>query len=79
MKLRTQTKKVELFSINVDSVNEDFGLKAEVMCVDKPKLLEIDNPCYSQLIQHYPHLKEVKMDDEDTKPKLPVHPNSWGK
>ena len=37
MMLGAQTK-VELFSINVDSVNEDFGLKVEVTRVDKPKL-----------------------------------------
>ena len=41
--------------------------------MNKGELLSLDNPRYQALISKYPHLKEVKMSDQDTKPQLPVH------
>lgn len=42
--------------------------------VHKTELLTIANPSHSQLIQRYsPHLKGVHLNDDDTKPSLPVY------
>lgn len=73
MMLGVQTKRVELFSVKVENLKKDFHLQVEVTRVDKPNLLEIDNPGYRETLQRYTHLKGVEMSDSDTKPKLPVH------
>lgn len=39
--------------------------------VDKPELMLLQNPKYEELKRKYQHL--VRMDDEDSKPLLPVH------
>ena len=41
--------------------------------VDRGELLTLNNPRYKEIITKFPHLKEVKMDDVDEKPQLPVH------
>lgn len=40
---------------------------------EQRRTFSLDNPRYQSLIAKYPHLQEVKMDDEDTKAHLPVH------
>ena len=45
--------------------------------VDKSELVLLDNPKYPDLIHHYQHLKDVVMEDNDTKDKLPVHLSSY--
>ena len=51
----------------------DFQLSVEVTRVEKPKLLELNNPKYNDIVERYTHLKGVEMDDNDTKTMLPVH------
>ena len=41
--------------------------------VEKPQLVTLDNPNYSDLKAKYSHLEGVHMDDDDTKSSLPVH------
>ena len=41
--------------------------------VDKSVLLSIPNPRYADKIKKFSHLMGVTMDDEDTKPELPIH------
>lgn len=48
-------------------------MAVEVTKVDKGELVLLNNPNYPNLIQQYQHLKNVAMDDNDTKEKLPVH------
>ena len=51
MMLGVQTKRVELSLSKVESLKKDFSLEVEVTRVEKPKLLEIDNPGYSEILQ----------------------------
>lgn len=46
-------------------------MNVNLIKVEKGELLTIDN--YEAVIAKYPHLKEVKVRDRDTKPQLPVH------
>ena len=48
-----------------------FTVIANLIKVDKPGLLFIENPNYKNLVQNYPHLKGVK--EGYKKAKLPVH------
>ncbi|PFX12136.1 hypothetical protein AWC38_SpisGene23954 [Stylophora pistillata] len=55
------------------SVAGDFKLDVDITKVNKRELLVLENPSYKPLIKANPHLKAVRMDDEDTKQMLPVH------
>ena len=48
-------------------------MKTTVSKVDKGVLLSIPNPQYNDKIKMFPHPGGVMMDDEDTKPELPMH------
>ena len=48
-------------------------MKTTVSKVNKGVLLSIPNPQYNDKIKMFPHPDGVMMDDEDTKPKLPMH------
>ena len=50
------------------------GTLLMITVLEKPKLLEIDNPGYSEILQKYSHLQGVEMNDTgSTKSRLPVH------
>ena len=36
-------------------------------------LLELPNPEYQTLLSSYQHLKDIKINDHDRKPELPIH------
>ena len=58
--------------MKLNSVKENFETEAEVTKVEKPHLMMLDNPRYKMLVEKYPHLKGVTMDD-NKRPHLPVH------
>ena len=43
------------------------------MKVHKPQLLTLDNPNYATLLSKYSHLNGVKIEDNDTRPQIPIH------
>ena len=63
----------EVYRIKFCSVSEDFEKEADVTKVEKPQLMMLDNPRYRTLLEKYPHLKGVTMNDTDERPRLPVH------
>ena len=73
MMLGMTTRAVELTNVSVLSLDGDFQLSVEVTRVEKPTLLELENPRYSEILKRYAHLNGVKMLDVDTKAALPVH------
>ena len=73
MMLGSRMTKAEEYSVNIRSVKGDFNIDCTVSKVEKPQLVTIDNPNYSDLKAKYSHLEGVHMDDDDTKSSLPVH------
>ena len=67
------TTRMEIHKSTISSKSGDYELEVDLVKVNKGALLEVENPQYKKLIESYPHLKGVKMDDYDTKPYLPVH------
>ena len=57
----------------ISSVAGDFKLDVDITNVNKRELLVLENPGYKQIIEANPHLKGVRMVDDDTKKMLPVH------
>ena len=67
------TKKTQIYGLQISNMKGDFILEAEVTKIDRSELLSLANPKYKETIARYPHLKGVKMEDNDEKPMLPVH------
>ena len=73
MMMNTTSKKIEIHNVQVRSITNDFEMTATVSKVDKAVLLSLPNPQYEQIIKHHKHPKEVKMDNKERKPELPMH------
>ena len=72
MMLCTTTQKIECYNVKISNVQGTFELTTQASKVDKNVLLSIPNPQYSKVISENNHLREVSMDDNDTKPELPI-------
>ena len=73
MMLGASSRLMEVYRIKLNSVKGNFEMEAEVTKVEKPHLMMLDNPRYKKLVEKHPHLKGVTMDDNDERPRLPVH------
>ena len=73
MMLGASNRVMEVYRIKLNSVRGNFDMEAEVTKVEKPHLMMLDNPHYKKLVEKHPHLKGVTMDDNDERPRLPVH------
>ncbi len=73
MLMASTTTRMEIHKSTISSKSGDCELEVDLVKVNKGTLLEVENPQYKKLIESYPRLKGVKMDDYDTKPYLPVH------
>ena len=73
MLMNSKTALMEIFDAKISSIDGNFELDAKLTKVSKSELLTINNPEYDVLIARYQHLNPVRMDDNDTKDKLPIH------
>ena len=73
MMLGASSRVMEVYRVKLNSVRGNFEMEAEVTKVEKLHLMMIDNPRYKKLVEKHPHLKGVTMDDNDERPRLPVH------
>ena len=73
MLMNSKTALMEIFDAKIRSIDGNFELDAKLTKVNKSELLTINNPEYDVLIGRYQHLNAVRMDDKDTKDKLPIH------
>ena len=53
MMLQTSTRKVEIFDIEISSLDGRFKMGTEASKVDKSVLLTVPNPQYNQLVNQY--------------------------
>ena len=69
------TQKIEQYDMKISNtcIRGKFEMKTTVSKVDKSVLLSIPNPQYNDKIKMFLHPAGVTMDDEDTKPELPMH------
>jgi hypothetical protein len=73
MLMNSKTALMEIYDTEISSIDGSFKLDAKLTKVNKSELLTINNPEYDTLIERYQHLNTVRMDDSDTKEKLPIH------
>ena len=77
MMMCSTTQKIEQYDVKISNTRGKFEMTTTVSKVDKGVLLSIPNPQYNDKIKMFPHLAAVTMDDEDTKPELPIHLSSF--
>ena len=73
MLMSSKIAKLEVYDLQLQSVNHQFSLSIKATKVNKTELLFIDNPNYLELIDKYPHLRGINVNDKDKKASLPVH------
>ena len=73
MMMTSTTRVMEVYDLEISDINNQFRLTSEIIKVDRQVLLTVPNPEYKNIIEKYPHLKGVKMDDDDRKANLPIH------
>ena len=75
MMMCSTTQKIEQYDMKISNTctRGKFEMKTTVSKVDKGVLLSIPNPQYNDKIKMFPHPAGVTIDDEDTKPELPMH------
>ena len=73
MVFHTTTKKVEVFEIQIRDVASNFNFTTEVTKVEKDIFINIPNPQYEVIINQFQDLKDIRMNDTDTKLSLPIH------
>ena len=67
------TKKLKIYSIKIQDVNEKYSFNTELNKLEREVWLTLPNMKYSKILKNYPHLTEVHMNDTDEKEQLPVH------
>ena len=67
MMLGVSSRVMEVYRVKLNSGKGNFEMEAEVTKVEEPHLMMIDNPRYKELV------KDVTMDENDGRPRLPVH------
>ena len=75
MMLHTATKKIEIFESQIQNVTSNFNFITEVSKLEKDILINIPEPQYKAMINQFQHLKDIQMNDIDTKSPLRVHEN----
>ncbi|KAL9977929.1 hypothetical protein ACROYT_G015393 [Oculina patagonica] len=71
--LGSSTSKVEIYSATHGAVDGNFDINIELTKVHKPQLLTLNNQNYATLLSKYSQLKGVKIEDNDTRPQIPIH------
>ncbi|XP_068720014.1 uncharacterized protein [Montipora capricornis] len=67
------TRTMQVFGVVIGSVQDEFKLEVDITKVNKRELLVLENPRYKELLEANSDLNGVRMDDDDTKDRLPVH------
>ena len=73
MMLGSTTTKVQIYNVNIKSVDGDFSMDINLTKVDKPQLMHLDNPNYTTLLKNHSYINGVQVNDVDVNPQLPVH------
>ena len=73
MMMHSTSRMIEVHQVTISDLEGNFKLQTDVTKVDRSNLLCVENPKYEQMVNHFEHLKGIKMTDVDAKPQLPIH------
>ena len=63
--MSTNTRKIEIYSVEIQDINYEFGFEAELNHLKKDVLLEPSDPKYRKLQNTFVHLKDLGINDHD--------------
>ena len=67
------TKWVEILGVTIQNTEGNFKLKAQLNKAEKDTVLSLPNPNYLEIMSHYPHLNDIKLNGIVKKKELHVH------
>ena len=62
-----------MFEIEINDVSRNFQFREEVSKVERETLLSLPNHNHESVLRQHQHLRDIKMNDTDTKAELPNH------
>ena len=65
--MHSVVKKTEIYQLEMGDTNLEFKIGIEINKLEKEVLLELPNPNYPEIQKSYNHLKDVIVNDTDTK------------
>ena len=68
MTMNSTTRKLEVYNLEILNLSGKFPLNSEVYKVERNTLLSLPNPKYKGIIEQHQHLREINMNECDTKP-----------
>ena len=71
--MTSKTIRIEIYDVEVSSLDESFKINVKLSKVYKPELFVVRNPNCEKLLHKHDHLRGVTMDDGDTKLQLSIH------
>ena len=73
MMIRTTTRNIKIYQVEVSDVEGDYSIDLEVSKVDRLVFISLTNPNNQSLCMECNHLKDITVNNKDTKSLLPVH------
>ena len=74
MLMHTTLHKIKIYQLAIANLDGSFHHLVEVSKAEKDVLLKVSTPNYVKMVQKFKHMKGIKVEDNDPKSKLPVHP-----
>ena len=71
--LYTTDRKLSIYNVGIKNLEDEFELTTDINAVDKDVLLNAPNSHYGTILIKYPHLKEIQLNENQTKATLPIH------
>ena len=73
MMMHSTTRKIDVYEVEIKDVTGSFKITTEVSKVERETLISLPNPNYETVLQQHQHLRDITMNDTDTKAELPIH------
>ena len=73
MMFGTSNKTINIYGLQVRSLDGKFSLQAEVNKVDRKELLTLENLKCTEMVEQFSYLRGVTIQDDREKPMLPIH------
>ena len=71
--VRSSIKNIPTYSVGMKDINNKFSFKTEINKLEKSVLLELPNPNYRGIQNNYEHLRDIALNDYNTKSEFVIH------
>ena len=79
MMFGTSNKAINIYGLQIRSLDGKFSLQAEVNKVDHKELLTLENPKCTEMVEQFSYLRGVTIQDDSEKPMLPMARSHYAK